>query len=109
MPKKYSTEEIREDFERYGYTLPENFVYRNNTTPISVIDEQTGRRERLTLKQLRYRINNGRSEYDFPQYINMSIDDNEPKYKLSFDRFRDKQDDYFKNETSDFQQEVFQN
>ena len=109
MPKKYSTREIRELFERYGYTLPENFEYRNNTTPINVTDEQTGRRERLTLKQLRYRINNGRSEYEFPQFMNMAINEEEPKYKSSFERFYDKQDDYFKNETEEFQQEVFHN
>lgn len=105
MPKRLSTNDVREEFERYGYSLPEDFIYRNNTTPINVIDEQTGTRERLTLKQLRYKINHGRSEYDFPQFMNMALSDNEPK--SSFERFSDKQDEYYKNESDEFREQVF--
>ena len=40
MPKRLNTEDVKAIFERYGYTVPDNFVYLNNSTSIRVYDEQ---------------------------------------------------------------------
>ena len=39
MPKRLSTEEVKATFERYGYTVPANFVYKNNITHYRVYDQ----------------------------------------------------------------------
>ena len=39
MPKRLSTEEVKATFERYGYTVPANFVYKNNITLYRVYDQ----------------------------------------------------------------------
>ena len=117
MPRRLNSNEVREEFERYGYTLPENFRYRNNITPIEVYDEQTGTHQHLTLKQLRYRISHGRSEYEFPQLMNMALSNDETKRdslrsgavdpKGSFERFINKPDEFFRNESEEYKREVF--
>ena len=38
-PKRLNTEDVKAIFERYGYTVPDNFVYQNNSTSIHVYDE----------------------------------------------------------------------
>ena len=59
MPKRLNSNTIKNLFEKYGYRVPDDFNYRNNTTKYTVFDEQTQRTVRLNYKNLQYRINHG--------------------------------------------------
>lgn len=106
MPKKLSTAEVKAKFQQYGYTLPKNFRYQNNKTQIRVIDEQTGRPDRLTYMTLLNRIDRGRSEYMFPNALDTPVSNNEPNHKDSLERFVQKQNDTFKGKPTQYQQSV---
>ena len=56
MPRKLSTEYVKDLFEKYGYIVPDNFKYENNRTKIRVFDEMNEVHENVTLQQLRYKI-----------------------------------------------------
>ena len=64
MPKRLNTEDVKTIFERYGYTVPDNFVYQNNSTSIRVYDEQENTYKDMTYKKLQYQIKKGRSEME---------------------------------------------
>ena len=82
MSKRLSTKDVKELFEKYGYSLSDDFKYKNNTTKYKVYDNYTNKYENLNLKQLQYRINKGRSEYDiFNDFYNIAISDEEPIVK----------------------------
>ena len=66
MPKRLNTEDVKAIFERYGYTVPDNFVYQNNSTSIRVYDEQENTYKDMTYKKLQYQIKKGRSEMEAP-------------------------------------------
>ena len=66
MPKRLNTEDVKTIFERYGYTVPDNFVYLNNSTSIRVYDEQENTYKDMTYKKLQYQIKKGRSEMEAP-------------------------------------------
>lgn len=48
MPKKLATQFVKDQFEKYGYTVPDDFSYKNNVTHYKVIDNTTGRHISLT-------------------------------------------------------------
>ena len=68
MPKRLNSNTVKNLFEQYGYRIPDNFTYRNNTTKYTVFDEQLQRTVRLNYKNLQYRIRTGRSEYQLPSF-----------------------------------------
>ena len=82
MPKRLSTSVVKDLFTKYGYTVPYDFTYKNNTTKYRVYDEMNNKYVDLSLKQLQYMIKKGRSEYnDFALYEDLPMSDIAPKDK----------------------------
>lgn len=106
MPKRLNQEEVKDLFQKYGYTLPNDFVYRNNKTKIRVVDEQTGKRVSLSLITLKNKINRGRSEYDFPNRVDLPVNGDEHIPKESYQRFAEKQHKTFQNKPAEYQRDV---
>ena len=89
MPKRLNTEDVKAIFERYGYTVPDNFVYQNNSTSIRVYDEQENTYKDMTYKKLQYQIKKGRSEMEtenevpYP-FMNMALSEIGPRTRDGF-------------------------
>ena len=90
MPKRLNTEDVKAIFERYGYTVPDNFVYLNNSTSIRVYDEQENTYKDMTYKKLQYQIKKGRSEMErenevpYPFFMNMALSEIGPRTRDGF-------------------------
>ena len=91
MPKRLNTEDVKTIFERYGYTVPDNFVYQNNSTSIHVYDEQENTYKDMTYKKLQYQIKKGRSEMEAPYpfggtpfFLNMGLSETGPRTRDGF-------------------------
>ena len=85
MPKRLNTEDVKAIFERYGYTVPDNFVYQNNSTNIRVYDEQENTYKDMTYKKLQYQIKKGRSEMEGdPFFLNMALSETGPRTRDGF-------------------------
>ena len=90
MPKRLNTEDVKAIFERYGYTVPDNFVYLNNSTSIRVYDEQENTYKDMTYKKLQYQIKKGRSEMETdpfggtPFFMNMALSETGPRTREGF-------------------------
>jgi len=90
MPKRLNTEDVKTIFERYGYTVPDNFVYQNNSTSIRVYDEQENTYKDMTYKKLQYQIKKGRSEMETdpfggtPFFMNMALSEIGPRTRDGF-------------------------
>ena len=85
MPKRLNTEDVKTIFERYGYTVPDNFVYLNNSTSIRVYDEQENTYKDMTYKKLQYQIKKGRSEMEGdPFFMNMALSETGPRTRDGF-------------------------
>ena len=85
MPKRLNTEDVKAIFERYGYTVPDNFVYLNNSTSIRVYDEQENTYKDMTYKKLQYQIKKGRSEMEGdPFFLNMALSETGPRTREGF-------------------------
>ena len=85
MPKRLNTEDVKAIFERYGYTVPDNFVYQNNSTSIRVYDEQENTYKDMTYKKLQYQIKKGRSEMEGdPFFLNMALSETGPRTRDGF-------------------------
>lgn len=85
MPKRLNTEDVKAIFERYGYTVPDNFVYQNNSTSIRVYDEQENTYKDMTYKKLQYQIKKGRSEMEGdPFFMNMALSEIGPRTRDGF-------------------------
>ena len=113
MPKRLNSNTIKNLFEKYGYRVPDNFNYRNNTTKYTVFDEQLQRTVRLNYKNLQYRIRHGRSEYQLPsfetEFANMGVSDNEQDKteQTSFDRWLNKRSDVIQKYSDETQHSIF--
>ena len=126
MPRRLNTNDIKNLFEKYGYRVPDNFVYINNTTKYTVFDEQLQRTVRLNYKNLQYRIRTGRSEYQLPtfetEFANIlledeaqndadlsDIDQNETSQnkKTSFERWLNKRSETIQKRPKDDQKLIF--
>ena len=104
MPRRLSQQEVANEFQRYGYTILPDEVYRTTRSRMNVRDETTGRNTYLSLQQLRYKVSRGRAEYDFNPY-EIAKDENFTKQQLSsFDRFIQKQDSHFRSVLNENQQ-----
>ena len=84
MPKRLNTEDVKAIFERYGYTVPDNFVYQNNSTSIRVYDEQENTYKDMTYKKLQYQIKKGRSEMETDPFMNMALSEIGPRTRDGF-------------------------
>ena len=85
MPKRLNTEDVKAIFERYGYTVPDNFVYQNNSTSIRVYDEQENTYKDMTYKKLQYQIKKGRSEMEGDLFfMNMALSETGPRTREGF-------------------------
>ena len=94
MPKRLNTEDVKTIFERYGYTVPDNFVYLNNSTSIRVYDEQENTYKDMTYKKLQYQIKKGRSEMETEKsyaqnevpypFMNMALSEIGPRTRDGF-------------------------
>ena len=94
MPKRLNTEDVKTIFERYGYTVPDNFVYLNNSTSIRVYDEQENTYKDMTYKKLQYQIKKGRSEMETEKsyaqnevpypFMNMALSETGPRTREGF-------------------------
>ena len=94
MPKRLNTEDVKAIFERYGYTVPDNFVYLNNSTSIRVYDEQENTYKDMTYKKLQYQIKKGRSEMETEKsyaqnevpypFMNMDLSETGPRTRDGF-------------------------
>ena len=85
MPKRLNTEDVKAIFERYGYTVPDNFVYLNNSTSIRVYDEQENTYKDMTYKKLQYQIKKGRSEMEGdPFFMNMALSETGPRTREGY-------------------------
>ena len=94
MPKRLNTEDVKAIFERYGYTVPDNFVYLNNSTSIRVYDEQENTYKDMTYKKLQYQIKKGRSEMETEKsyaqnevpypFMNMALSEIGPRTRDGF-------------------------
>ena len=94
MPKRLNTEDVKAIFERYGYTVPDNFVYLNNSTSIRVYDEQENTYKDMTYKKLQYQIKKGRSEMETEKsyaqnevpypFMNMALSETGPRTRDGF-------------------------
>ena len=84
MPKRLNTEDVKAIFERYGYTVPDNFVYLNNSTSIRVYDEQENTYKDMTYKKLQYQIKKGRSEMETDPFMNMALSEIGPRTRDGF-------------------------
>ena len=112
MPRRLQTDFVKQQFEKYGYTLPPDFQHRNTTTKYRVYDEQLQRYVMMNYQNLRYRIRSGRSEYEPPfEFYDMTIDDNEPTNHDSFNRWLNSHDanGNISSYTTDEQQTIFNN
>lgn len=106
MPRRNNQQKIIDELEKYGYSVYDNFEYKNNTTKIKLFDEQNNKKIYLSLKQIRYRQKHGRSEYDFNISRIKPTQDFQQQLS-SFDRFNNKQDDVFKNKSLNYRRNVF--
>ena len=98
MPRRLNREFVKREFDKYGYTLPPDFTYTNNSTTYRCYDEVNGRYVNISYKQLRYKVEHGvRQEYIYPNpFEGMEIDTEETKPNTSFDRWDNaRKDDVF--------------
>ena len=84
MPKRLSTEEVKATFERYGYTVPANFVYKNNITHYRVYDQLNNDYIDMTYKMLMYQVKNKNrqimpADNDEDLLMNIGLSENGPR------------------------------
>ena len=74
MPRgipRLTDEEVRNRIEKYGYFIIDNKPYRNQDTPMNLYDAQLGKNVKLSLRDIKYRINTGkRAEFDIYNVLN---------------------------------------
>ena len=98
MPRRLNRNFVKREFEKYGYTLPPDFTYTNNSTTYRCYDEANSRYVSISCKQLRYKVEHGiRQEYAYPNpFEGMEINVEETKPNTSFDRWDNaRKDDAF--------------
>ena len=89
MPKRLSTEEVKATFERYGYTVPANFVYKNNITHYRVYDQLNNDYIDMTYKMLMYQVKNKNrqimpADNDEDLLMNIGLSENGPRNRDGF-------------------------
>ena len=99
MPKRLTTLQVKEMFSKYGYIVPDGFVYRNNKQKIRVYDEQNDVYESINVQQLKYRITRAatiRQPYFDKNIMNINVNDNvNVRSNDPFDRWCAKRNEEF--------------
>lgn len=68
MPARLNIEQVKKEFEKYGFELPPNFRYKNLDQNIKVTNLRNGQTKIMSLKNLRYHVNRGKyKEYVPPE------------------------------------------
>jgi hypothetical protein len=74
MPRgiqRLSDEEVRTRIEKYGYFIIDDKPYKNQNTPMKLYDAQLGKNVKLSLRDIKYRIDTGkRAEFDIYNVLN---------------------------------------
>ena len=77
MPRgvpRLTDEEVRTRIERYGYFFAGQPDYKNQNTPMTLYDAQLGKKVKLSLRDIKYRVRTGkRSEYDIYNVLNVDL------------------------------------
>lgn len=104
---RLSNEEVRRRFEKYGFSINNDFLYQNVNTPIRVFDEVNQRETTLSINQLNTLIRNGRQEYTPLPLMNAPLSEEEPRQRNSFNSWLQKQSEEVQNLTQQEQMEVY--
>ena len=111
MPKKLTTKQIKDLFSKYGYIVPDGFVYTNNKQKIRVYDEQNDVYENMNVQQLKYRTARAatiRQPYFDPNIMNININDNvDVRSNDSFDRWCAQRNEEFNDLDDEYKHSAF--
>ncbi len=111
MPKKLTTKQIKDLFSKYGYIVPDGFVYTNNKQKIRVYDEQNDVYENMNVQQLKYRTTRAatiRQPYFDPNIMNININDNvDVRSNDSFDRWCSQRNEEFNDLDDEYKHSAF--
>lgn len=111
--KRLDTNDTKALFEKYGYSVRPDYVHKNNTTKVWVHDEQLDEDVFMNYKQLKYRIDRGRSEYEIDPFRRLmeaiSIEE-DPHYKKlnNVERYEKRFGEEFKNYDYEFKKDVME-
>lgn len=111
MPARKAQQKVRDYLKKYWFDFRENstqkLAYKNNFTPMNLVNLRTGKWERITLKTFKNRVNRGDyrpwalgNEVPYTVYspendINrIGLSRKQIVHKSSFDRWLDHQDRY---------------
>lgn len=71
---RLTDEEVRTRIEKYGYFFVGEPNYKNQNTPMTLYDAQLGKKVKLSLRDIKYRVRTGkRSEYDIYNVLNTDL------------------------------------
>ena len=111
MPKKLTTKQVKDLFSKYGYIVPDGFVYTNNKQKIRVYDEQNEVYENMNVQQLKYRTTRAatiRQPYFDPNIMNININDNvDVRSNDSFDRWCAQRNEEFNDLDDEYKHSAF--
>ena len=111
MPKKLTTKQVKDLFSKYGYIVPDGFVYRNNKQKIRVYDEMNETYENMNVQQLKYRTARAatiRQPYFDPNIMNININvDVDVRSNDSFDRWCAQRNEEFNDLDDEYKRSAF--
>ena len=111
MPRRLTTQQVKDLFAEYGYLVPDNFVYRNNKQTIRVYDEMNDRHIDMNLQKLRYQTDRAattRQRYFDSDLLNLPLSDVEQQPTgSSFERWAAQQSEDFNDLDDEYKQAAF--
>ena len=111
MPKRLNANDVKNEFIKFGYVLPNNFNYTNAKQKFRVYDERNEEYVNLSYQQLKYQTQNAatiRQPYFDKSLMNIPLNENANVSLSSFERFVNNQNGDFQNETEEYQQKAFE-
>ena len=111
MPKRLNANDVKNEFIKFGYVLPNNFNYTNAKQKFRVYDERNEEYVNLSYQQLKYQTQNAatiRQPYFDKSLMNIPLNENANVSLSSFERFVNNQNGEFQNETEEYQQKAFE-
>ena len=110
MPRKLSTQVVRQMFLDAGYEVDQNFVHQNTRTKYRVYDHLKDKWTRISVQQLKYHVAKGNrpswSELPLPPLQDLQPQTPQQQQQSPLERFINKHD-ALKNADPLFQQTVF--
>ena len=111
MPRRLTTQQVKDLFADHGYLVPDNFVYRNNKQTIRVYDEMNDRHVDMNLQKLRYQTDRAattRQRYFVSDLLNLPLSDVEQQPTgSSFERWAAQQSEDFNDLDDEYKQAAF--